>query len=303
MKVLQRIGMADNDCEGEMTEQEQVKAAKAKCMATSKYGCICLLDEGHEGDHDPQCGWNHKFPQIAADHIVDAHEMVQAHPQPSQKEDGFEEWWSADPVWHGPKDLAYAAWHAARALPQMQQQLVSDGAALIVAERSRQIEQEGWTPEHDDKHDDGSLVAGAVTYALEATFDGPVVKGSWFRKFWMFEDFWFKPGTKIRMLVKAGALIVAEVDRLLRAKGMALKADDRVEMLRLERSLAYENACSIIDSESLYVGGEERWLEVEVEGEVDLYDAVRYLDLRGLIERHPENSSWIKIREESEAAR
>lgn len=91
------------------------------------------------------------------------------------------------------------------------------GVELIAAERQRQIDVEGWKPEHDDKHDSGTLVAAAVTYALEATYDGPAVKGKWFKEFWCFEDSWFKRGTKIRMLTKAGALLAAEIDRLQRA--------------------------------------------------------------------------------------
>lgn len=90
------------------------------------------------------------------------------------------------------------------------------GAELIALERQRQMEVEKWTPEHDDKHDAGTLVAAAVTYALEATFDGPSAKGTWFNKFWCFEDRWFKPKGKIRDLVRAGALIAAEIDRLQR---------------------------------------------------------------------------------------
>lgn len=91
-----------------------------------------------------------------------------------------------------------------------------NGVELIAAERERQVNVEGWTAEHDDKHDAGSLVAAAVTYALEATFDGPLAKGSWFQKFWMFEDSWYKPKDKVQDLVKAGALIAAEIDRLQR---------------------------------------------------------------------------------------
>lgn len=91
------------------------------------------------------------------------------------------------------------------------------GIELIAAERERQVSVEGWTPDHDDKHDAGTLVAAAVTYALEATFDGPAVKGTWFKKFWCFEDHWFKPKDKIRDLTKAGALIAAEIDRLQRS--------------------------------------------------------------------------------------
>ena len=90
------------------------------------------------------------------------------------------------------------------------------GIELIAQERQRQIESEGWTPEHDDSHDAGEIVAAAVTYALEATFDGPACKGSWFNTFWMWGKGWYKPSTPIRDLVKAGALIAAEIDRLQR---------------------------------------------------------------------------------------
>lgn len=37
----------------------------------------------------------------------------------------------------------------------------------VVAERQRQVEQEGWSPEHDDAHDDGEL-----SRAIEAHMRG-----------------------------------------------------------------------------------------------------------------------------------
>jgi len=42
------------------------------------------------------------------------------------------------------------------------------GACDVMAERERQKTVEGWAPEHDDEHDDGSLVLAAVSYALSA---------------------------------------------------------------------------------------------------------------------------------------
>lgn len=85
----------------------------------------------------------------------------------------------------------------------------------IAAERLRQIKSEGWTPEHDDEHDAGQLIAAAATYCLEATFDGPKAAGRWFNSLWPWDRRWFKrEGGRRRMLVKAGALIVAELDRL-----------------------------------------------------------------------------------------
>ena len=38
------------------------------------------------------------------------------------------------------------------------------GIELISAERERQITQEGWTPEHDDRHDIGELCSAANAY-------------------------------------------------------------------------------------------------------------------------------------------
>ena len=78
------------------------------------------------------------------------------------------------------------------------------GAELIAAERQRQIDAEGWTPEHDDLHDGGELAYAAVGYIKRDRAEFPL---SWT----------FKPGDRVRDLVKAGALIAAEIDRLNRA--------------------------------------------------------------------------------------
>lgn len=89
------------------------------------------------------------------------------------------------------------------------------GAALIAAERDRQKSQEGWTSDHDDEHDCGKPLYGAVAYAL-ASSDQTRDRQDAF-EFWPFEAASFKPSDEpIRNLVKAGALIAAEIDRLLR---------------------------------------------------------------------------------------
>lgn len=91
---------------------------------------------------------------------------------------------------------------------------MSTGAELIAAERARQIEVEGWTPEHDDEHDDNELPKAAVAYVLASR---NLVLGSW--AFWPWHEDWWKPSDDpIRNLVKAGALIAAEIDRLQRTK-------------------------------------------------------------------------------------
>ena len=88
------------------------------------------------------------------------------------------------------------------------------GIALIAAERQRQIDAEGWTAEHDDGHEAWpGLAQAAACYANEAWM--PLTESH--RKpprGWPWEPQWWKPtGDPIRDLVKAGALIAAEIDR------------------------------------------------------------------------------------------
>jgi hypothetical protein len=107
------------------------------------------------------------------------------------------------------------------------------GVELIAAERRRQISVEGWTPEHDDEHEDSSLAMAAVCYAA----DRPIFEreewtgGVQFGDPWPWGPAWDKrprdrkgdlceartTKQRIRNLVKAGALIAAEIDRLQRA--------------------------------------------------------------------------------------
>ena len=42
---------------------------------------------------------------------------------------------------------------------------MSEGIRLIAAERQRQVDVEGWTPAHDDEHDEGELAIAAACYA------------------------------------------------------------------------------------------------------------------------------------------
>lgn len=90
------------------------------------------------------------------------------------------------------------------------------GIKLIAEERKRQKEVEGWTAENDKKHSNGELATAAVCYALPAMNR---YSSSWrpdIPVFWPWENKWWKPtpNDRLRELVKAGALIAAEIDRL-----------------------------------------------------------------------------------------
>lgn len=87
----------------------------------------------------------------------------------------------------------------------------------IAAERRRQIEVEGWTPEHDDLHQDGELAAAAGVYALYDLMSGDADRERVLREMWPWDDYWWKPADRRRDLVRAAALIVAEIERLDRA--------------------------------------------------------------------------------------
>lgn len=75
------------------------------------------------------------------------------------------------------------------------------------------------------------------------------------------------------------------------------------ELDKLAHSLAFELAESVISSEGITMRDDEgeAWEMVDAR-KVDLFDCLRYLDARGLLERHPEHSDWVRVRDESEAS-
>lgn len=91
------------------------------------------------------------------------------------------------------------------------------GLKLIAAERRRQRSRqpggEFYSLAHDDEHDEGEIARAAAVYAMPADFrrrNQDVVAvlrpAHWRLK--------LDSGDRIRELVKAGALIAAEIDRL-----------------------------------------------------------------------------------------
>jgi hypothetical protein len=109
-----------------------------------------------------------------------------------------------------------------------------DGVERIAHERDRQTFKLGYTAKHDDKHDDGDLAMVAACYASPETIyilDYDEVSQSMsfhlpFPNYFedsrpRYADGALKDPTlqqRIRLLEKAGALIAAEIDRLLRLK-------------------------------------------------------------------------------------
>lgn len=107
---------------------------------------------------------------------------------------------------------------------------ISHGVVAIASERRRQLEAEGFDVEHDDAHTNGEMVAAASCYLASWLYPGtddidftahPPHNWPWLPEDW-------KPSRDaIRNLVKAGALIAAEIDRLRRARVAASQAEER----------------------------------------------------------------------------
>ncbi|HGB5310805.1 TPA: hypothetical protein ACJG67_000943 [Salmonella enterica subsp. enterica serovar Kottbus] len=83
---------------------------------------------------------------------------------------------------------------------------LSTAAADVLAERHRQITVKGWTPERDDTYIGCELAAAAISYIepMEAENYWPA---DWY-------DDSFRPSDYRRNLVKATALLLAEIERL-----------------------------------------------------------------------------------------
>jgi hypothetical protein len=92
---------------------------------------------------------------------------------------------------------------------------VSPFMGAVIAERLRQIEQEGWSAEHDDAHAAGELAKAGGCYAIHA--DAMLLRGET-PLMWPWSLQWWKPAGFRRDLVKAAALIVAEGEKFDRAR-------------------------------------------------------------------------------------
>lgn len=103
------------------------------------------------------------------------------------------------------------------------------GSEMIHAERVRQLLEEDFDAANDDAYDRGELILAATGYAVESVpISAPVevVGGVLVERvegdsgvlpdWWPWDESWWKPEDPIRNLVKAGALIAAEIDRLQR---------------------------------------------------------------------------------------
>lgn len=114
--------------------------------------------------------------------------------------------------------------------------ILSQAARDVLAERRRQVEAEGWTSEHDDQHDEGEMCFAAAGYAAVASDNLQAISRDIDRDLTLDDNVYpptnypwprsweFKPCTPRRALVKAGALILAEIERIDRCSPDAAQA-------------------------------------------------------------------------------
>ncbi|AJO81744.1 hypothetical protein TO66_16160 [Pseudomonas sp. MRSN 12121] len=100
----------------------------------------------------------------------------------------------------------------------------------VLAERIRQIQIHCFYPEQDEEFVDGDLAIAAACYATEAFVQATETEGAMriVPESWPWMAVTWRPKDQRRNLVKAGALILAEIDRLDRAAASAQKEERHV---------------------------------------------------------------------------
>lgn len=106
---------------------------------------------------------------------------------------------------------------------------LSPAMQAVIAERVRQREVEGWDDAHDEDHAAGDLAIAGAAYAKQARihFDSAVFAREprrYLPNWWPWADVWWKPTGFRRDLVKACALILAEIEKFDRNRKPARRA-------------------------------------------------------------------------------
>jgi hypothetical protein len=93
----------------------------------------------------------------------------------------------------------------------------------VVAERKRQIETEGWDTKHDDAYSENELIRAASCYVEHVVARWWVLhRNEGLLRYqktetpanWPWDAKWWKPKDPRRDLIRAAALIVAEIERI-----------------------------------------------------------------------------------------
>jgi len=93
---------------------------------------------------------------------------------------------------------------------------LSDAIKDVIAERYRQIHDEGFDADHDDRFsNDEEIPIAAAVYAMPRKIRNFKLGGiPLWETFWPWDKSWFKPRNRTRDLTKAAALLIAEIERI-----------------------------------------------------------------------------------------
>ncbi|TXU12642.1 hypothetical protein D4N06_23845 [Klebsiella pneumoniae] len=164
-------------------------------------------EEHFEECADPETAW--KAQQDKIDALVEALEKAK----------GMETYWKTQC-----RGITDHCEELQARIAQLESRTVTAAAADVLAERKRQVMTEGWTPEHDDQHVNFEMAIAGGLYAISAVDSHHKLRNS-APSAWPWDRKWWKPDGPRRDLVKAGALILAEIERLDRAAGIKVEAE------------------------------------------------------------------------------
>ncbi|WP_318629472.1 ead/Ea22-like family protein [Klebsiella variicola] len=155
------------------------------------------------GEQPAVMAWN--YQQARIDALVEALEKAQ----------GMEAYWKTQC-----RGITDHCEELQARIAELESRTVTAAAADVLAERQRQVTAEGWTAERDDGYQNSELADAAACYAIHAHNQGFSTPAHW-----PWSQDWWKQTSPRRDLVKAGALILAEIERLDRAAGIKVEAE------------------------------------------------------------------------------
>lgn len=86
--------------------------------------------------------------------------------------------------------------------------------AEVGEERRRQVEVKGFTATHDDAYLRGTMARAAACYAVYLFPSLAIDTGTIVNRIWPWDWKWWKPKNQRRDLIRAAALIVAEIESM-----------------------------------------------------------------------------------------
>ncbi len=113
-------------------------------------------------------------------------------------------------------------------------EVAETGQRLIADERLRQVTSERYDADHDDDHEDGEMAQAANCYwelgqgSIGAYTQDADQSSAEMPEGWPWDQEWWNPKTRLRNLVRAGALYQAEIDRVTRRRDRVAEEIDEL---------------------------------------------------------------------------